>query len=117
MSTALARYRTAAFIRQFGFCHYCGFAMWMDDLAEFCACYRLTPAHARRMCCTAEHLVARRDGGRDSAANIVAACLHCNRTRHRPKNVLDPLRYRQRVCARVQMGRWHNPAVMAAFRT
>jgi 5-methylcytosine-specific restriction endonuclease McrA len=32
--------------------------------------------------CTAEHLVARMDGGRDTRDNIVAACRRCNAARH-----------------------------------
>jgi len=31
---------------------------------------------------TAEHLVARMDGGKDTASNIVAACRRCNEARH-----------------------------------
>jgi 5-methylcytosine-specific restriction endonuclease McrA len=31
---------------------------------------------------TAEHLVARMDGGKDSRANVVAACRRCNAARH-----------------------------------
>lgn len=31
---------------------------------------------------TAEHLVARMDGGNDTPANIVAACRRCNAARH-----------------------------------
>jgi len=31
---------------------------------------------------TAEHLVARMDGGKDTRQNIVAACRRCNEMRH-----------------------------------
>jgi hypothetical protein len=31
---------------------------------------------------TAEHLIARRDGGADTRGNVVAACLSCNHSRH-----------------------------------
>jgi hypothetical protein len=79
MPTKLVHYRTVAFVRQSGRCFYCGFPMWMADPAEFCAHHRLTLAQAHRMRCTAEHLLPREKGGRDSAENIVAACLHCRR--------------------------------------
>lgn len=64
---------------------------------------------ARRLQCTAEHLVPRSDGGRESATNIVAACAHCNHTRHRQKRPPEPPQYRAQVRRRVALGGWHHP--------
>lgn len=59
--------------------------------------------------CTAEHLVARQDGGRESAENIVAACRWCNLTRHRcrPQKAPDAETYRMQVLRKVAAGKWH----------
>lgn len=87
--------------------------MWDGDgEAEFVERYHLTVALARLLRATAEHLDARQDGGRDTAANIAAACLHCNSTRHkgRPCSAPSPAQYRKRVQARIAAGKWH-PAV------
>ncbi|MDR6535601.1 HNH endonuclease [Variovorax soli] len=45
--------------------------------------------------CTAEHKIACQDGGKDTRANIVAACWHCNHQRHanQPAKALDSLSY------------------------
>ncbi|WP_376767606.1 HNH endonuclease signature motif containing protein [Rhizobium leguminosarum] len=57
--------------------------------------------------CTAEHLKARRDGGRDIAGNIVAACQFCNGIRHRKKRPKDAASYANFVRSRLEQGRWH----------
>jgi HNH endonuclease len=62
---------------------------------------------ARRLLCTAEHLTARAEGGSSSAMNIAAACLHCNRTRHRRKHPPDVGWYRQEVAVRMARHGWH----------
>lgn len=58
---------------------------------------------------TAEHLVARCEGGRDERSNIVAACHWCNERRHlkRAKTAPSAEAYRQRVARRMAAGRWH----------
>jgi 5-methylcytosine-specific restriction endonuclease McrA len=56
---------------------------------------------------TAEHLIARSDGGSDAPKNIVAACYFCNSSRHKaakPKRWRDFQAY---VSQRVQRGRWN----------
>ena len=90
----LKRLRADAFARQNGLCFYCGQPMWLDDCAAFAREYGLTLRQARRRQCTAEHLIARKDGGRESASNIVAACRGCNQTRHRRKLPPPPLLWR-----------------------
>lgn len=66
-----------------------------------------------RLQCTAEHLVARGEGGPDCDANIVAACAHCNRTRHKRISLPKPEAYRQDVAKRVKRGAWHQSWVYA----
>ena len=66
-----------------------------------------SPTAAARLQCTAEHLVARREGGRDIASNVVAACAHCNHTRHKRKRPPDPAAYRSEIRRRVGCGKWH----------
>lgn len=41
----------------------------------------VTTLGKRKLAVTAEHLIARALGGKDSAANIVAACMGCNSAR------------------------------------
>lgn len=107
MPSSLAKHRRAAFARQNGRCHYCGFPMWLEDPAELSARFALGVRDAARLQCTAEHLVARQDGGGDGAHNIVAACRFCNATRHRLSSPPDPAKYRLRVLCRLNAGRWH----------
>ncbi|MFT3807262.1 HNH endonuclease [Arenimonas sp.] len=81
--------------------------MWLDDLPIFATLYRLPSRQARQLQCTAEHLLARRDGGDDSPDNIAAACRFCNAHRHQRKSPPSPLRYRELVSKRLARGSWH----------
>ena len=105
----LCTLRRRAFEQQRGFCHYCGLPMWQVDEASFAAQYGLSARLARLLRCTAEHLVARCDGGRDERSNIVAACHWCNARRHlgRCKTAPSAEAYRLRVARRAAAGRWH----------
>ena len=77
----VAKHRDQAFIRQHGRCCYC---------KRF-----LLPTNARNpLRSTAEHLIARCDGGRDNRDNIAAACWECNDNRHRAKRPLPPGRFK-----------------------
>lgn len=100
--------RNAAFISQGGNCHWCQHPMWLEDRKSFAALHGLTTKQTRRFQCTAEHLVAQRDGGKHGRENIVAACRHCNWTRHLPI-IPDPApeAYMTRVRASVSRHRWH----------
>lgn len=101
-STQLKRSRQLAFNRQRGRCYYCDLHMCLEG----------SPG-PRLLLCTAEHLLPRHEGGTDDPLNIVAACLHCNRTRHRKKAPPDPASYRAEVLRRVMKGRWHPHQVLA----
>ncbi|RYH63755.1 MAG: restriction endonuclease [Alcaligenaceae bacterium] len=78
----LRSFRRRAFKQQRGFCYYCCLPMWEDDEAAFTARFGLSARLTRLLRSTAEHVVARCDGGRDARPNIVAACHWCNQRRH-----------------------------------
>lgn len=111
----LKNLRKQATQRQGGLCFYCERPMWDTNPQEFIVRYGIPLGLAKRFQCTAEHVEARRDGGKDVAANIVAACRFCNATRHKAKRPLDADAYAQQVCRRLEKGRWHPAQVNAAF--
>ena len=87
MTTSIADLRARAFKEQEARCFYCNFPIWNDDSNGFARRYCMRDRQARQFRCTAEHLVARQDGGRNSRSNVVAACHLCNRRRHARRNV------------------------------
>lgn len=112
MPSKSARLRNKAYSQQLGRCWYCKVPMWLHSPAELSCAPSMRAAADLR--CTAEHLVARCDGGLDVESNIVAACFKCNRTRHLRKRPPDPVRYRESVRLRVERGSWHNAWVLAS---
>ncbi|MBN9334231.1 HNH endonuclease signature motif containing protein [Devosia sp.] len=72
----------------------------------YCGCPMLPASDNDPARCTAEHLRARCDGGKDVLENIVAACWLCNNRRHRRKLPLAPEEYRELVRNRLSSGRW-----------
>lgn len=66
--------------------------------------------------CTTEHLLALCEGGRDTGENIVAACWHCNTTRHRRKEPASAERYRTRVQMQVRAGKWQTVRLLSGRR-
>lgn len=90
--------------------------MCLGDPAEFAIQHRLTPRQARLLLCTAEHLLARKDGGTAARLNIVAACIHCNQLRHRRKKDLSAEAYREHVARRIAHGHWHNAMLAGLTR-
>ena len=92
--------------KQKGRCWYCDTPMWSRNPDEFRKRYNLQRRTVYRYQCTAEHLIARQDGGGNGADNIVAACRHCNQTRHNSKRVQTAEKYRIRVRRRVATGTW-----------
>lgn len=105
----LQKLRHKAFIRQSCRCFYCTLPIWEGDPAEFMARYRISLQKAKHLRCTAEHLIARMDGGRDTAKNVAAACLWCNRMRHLKRQDKAPSQqeYKNRVSQLICKGRWH----------
>ena len=56
--------RLFAFNKQKGRCYYCGAPMWLDNLSVFMSKYGIRKKQAQSLKCTAEHLLARQDGGK-----------------------------------------------------
>jgi len=104
---SLQKHRKSAFERQNGKCYYCGFSMWQGSVEAFAKHHGLTMKQARHFQCTAEHLVARQDGGRDGYWNIAAACIRCNQLRHKRKVPMKPEQYKTYVRNRIEKGGWH----------
>jgi len=95
--------RLNSFRTQQGRCYYCGFYMWLHSPAELHA--KTTFRDSYR--CTAEHLIARKDGGKDRVDNVVAACRLCNSRRHGRKGPApSPEIYRRHVRKQVSKGKW-----------
>jgi len=112
MAKSLSKIRSRAHQLQGGRCFYCSVLMWTDDCAAFASRYGLTPGLARWLQCTAEHLQARQEGGRDSIKNIAAACRVCNTRRHAQRKIAPtPEEYRALVRKRVSRRAWHPPQV------
>lgn len=106
-SKTLIKSRSTAFERQGGRCYYCNFPMWRGSIEHFARLHGITFGQARQFQCTAEHLLARQDGGGDGRGNIVAACLVCNQRRHKRKQPPEPEIYRELVQRRLNRGQWH----------
>lgn len=111
---ALVRLRRVAYVRQCGKCCYCGLPMALHEgeLPAFASKYHLTLRSARNLKCTAEHLLARCEGGQNSEQNIVAACWICNTRRHKRRVPLAPDAHRNRVLKAVSKGKWHSKEVL-----
>ena len=103
---ALTHIRRRKMIAQGGRCYYCGLQMWDDAVASHSPSSDTIRPAPKVLRCTAEHLLARSDGGGDTSENIVAACLYCNTQRHRRKRPLSPDKHRIHVRARMKAGRW-----------
>ncbi len=103
----LQKIRNSKFGMQGGRCYYCCQPMWCGNPADFAETHGLKVARTRDLQATAEHLVARSEGGTDTPENVVAACWYCNTHRHRTKRPLAPEAYARKVRSRVSRGRWH----------
>lgn len=92
----IQKLRDRCFDRQGGRCYYCQQPMWLADPGAFARIHGLSSAQTARLQASAEHLIARSDGGKDSEVNVVAACVFCNRQRHshRTRAAPTPLVYR-----------------------
>lgn len=101
--------RQQASLKQNHRCYYCHFPMWDSDCEYFSLIHKIPLRLARYLKCTAEHLVARQDGGRDNVGNIAAACIWCNKMRHyhREHKAPDAATYCRRVSQLISLGRWH----------
>ena len=107
MSTRNKILRERAAEQQGERCFYCGFPIWKDDVADFARRFSISRSSATRFQCTAEHVHALGDGGKTSPGNIVAACLFCNKTRHRRPQRVSAEAYLALVRRRLARHRWH----------
>lgn len=109
--------RRQAFEKQNCRCFYCQLPMWEEDQEQFARGHGIPARLTKHLKCTAEHLVAQQDNGRDTLENVVAACLWCNRLRHqgRQHKAPDPTTYKSRIANLVAQGKWH--PVAASRRT
>lgn len=115
MPSRLVKSRLLAFRRQGGRCFYCRLPIWLDNAEAFQKRYRLSARqHALRRC-TAEHLIAQKDGGTSERSNVVAACGLCNWRRHRGRCASTPRQHRRYVQARVRRGAWLPQATLQVF--
>ena len=106
-SYRLKKYRRQAFKKQKGRCFYCRKPMWLGGAEEFAKSHNISLKQAKRFQCTAEHLIARQDGGTDDSENIVAACYFCNSTRHKSPRPLSPIEFGKKVLSRLRCQKWH----------
>lgn len=77
----LRELRDAAAKAQNGLCYYCGCVMCKANLKADTSA-------------SAEHLIARQDGGQDTKTNVVAACRRCNTLRHGKYGGMDHARFK-----------------------
>lgn len=110
----IAKIKTLKFWLQGGRCFYCCQPIWYENPHHFADQHGFDIARVRHLQATAEHLVARCEGGADTPDNIVAACRFCNTRRHRAKRPLAPEAYARRVRSRLSRGRWHG-IMLSAF--
>lgn len=108
MSTTLNKSRLKAFNLQQGRCIYCELPMWLDHPDAFAKKYKTSIKGAALFKCTAEHLLAKQDGGKDVESNIVAACHFCNQKRHKCRKPKDPIAYKRYVSTRLCKSRWNS---------
>ena len=86
----LEKCRLRAFKRQPALCYHCGESMWEDAREAFASRHGISVDHARLRLCTAEHLKARREGGRTAPKSVITACRSCNSKRHRRRSRPSP---------------------------
>ncbi len=107
MPNALIKSRNKAFNHQQGRCYYCEKPIWLTDPEIFSTKHNIPRKAVKLLRCTAEHLIAKQDGGKDVESNIAAACSFCNQKRHQRKKPKEPIAYKQFVTNRLASGRWH----------
>lgn len=108
MSTTPIKSRLKAFNLQQRRCIYCELPMWLDQPDAFAKKYKITIKGAALFKCTAEHLLANQDGGKDVESNIVAACHSCDQKRHKCKKPKYPISYKHYVSTTLGKGRWNS---------
>lgn len=109
MANSIQKFRRHALSIQQGRCFYCDLPIWERDGKALLHRLGVPRKLARYLRCTAEHLQARQDGGRDIPENIVAACFWCNHQRHAGGHGPAPCpeTYRAKVRRHIERHEWH----------
>lgn len=109
MSKQLVKLRQRAAANQNNRCYYCNAAMCIDVaiIGDFAKSHNISVNQARQFICTAEHLIAKQDGGKDIKENIVAACRYCNHTRHKRKTCSNAELFKSYVCKQIRKQKWN----------
>ncbi|MDZ7653418.1 MAG: HNH endonuclease [Burkholderiaceae bacterium] len=114
MALSLKDRRLRAHAQQGGLCFYCCLPICEGDVQFFRRRYGLTAREAQSLLSTAEHLVARKDGGTDGNSNVVAACWTCNQGRHQRKNRdLNWQQFQELVQKRLRQRKWRAKSLLA----
>ena len=103
----LTNIRKRKAIAQDGLCYYCRCPTWECDAEEFARKYKMSARRTQFFKQTAEHLVARCDGGTDTDSNVVMACHYCNSSRHLSSRPKSPAAHKDHVQRRMKAGKWH----------
>jgi 5-methylcytosine-specific restriction endonuclease McrA len=106
-ASSLRSARDRAATRQDGLCHYCELPMLLPTSPASKTMPAFVPS--------AEHLIARSEGGGNEAWNIVAAHAICNQQCHKRALPLPPDIYKDLVKSRLT-GRWHPDCVLRRLR-
>lgn len=95
--------RIQAYKRQNCRCYYCNRLMWEGRPDRVIRDNAIPASEVEKRRCTAEHLHARQDGGKNSKRNIVAACRECNHGRHAGRSgaAPEPEVYKREVRSRM----------------
>jgi len=88
--------------------------MWLQDIKGFCRRHNIAPDQALKLKCTAEHLIARKDGGPDTDENIVAACDFCNQARHLSEDAKSADEFLIFAREELAANRWHGLQLRSA---
>jgi len=109
MSKQLVKLRQHAAANQNNRCYYCNAAMCIDVsvINDFAKSHNISVKQAKWLTCTAEHLIARQDGGKDTHENIVAACYYCNHTRHKRKICSNAELFKAYVVKQLRKQKWN----------
>lgn len=110
----LRRFRKVAARKQRHRCHYCDAPMWSARPEVFAERHGLRLEDCAHFQCTAEHMVARRDGGQERR-NIVAACRFCNITRHEAETPMSAEAFRAHVQRAVGDATWLTSSLLPAL--
>ena len=107
----LALLRDSSLQRQRGRCFHYGVFLAPAKLEAFAKRFKLSPDQIRPLQCTAKHLKARKDGGKDEPENIVAARRKCNEDRHAHGNDFSPDKHKAQIAKQIAQHKWHKAYV------